>query len=38
MANFNQDEADISFELPVVAPSKPRIHTSEENVCIACEG
>lgn len=38
MSNFNKEEADIDFELPVISSTnKPRIHKSEEKVCIACE-
>lgn len=36
MSNFNKDEADIDFDLPVME-TKPRIHKSEEKICIACE-
>lgn len=30
-----KDIAD--FELPTLLPIKPRIHKSEEKICIACE-
>lgn len=33
--------AEIDFDLPTVAPapmSKPRVHVTGENVCVACEG
>lgn len=41
MSKFNQDEADHNFDLPIVEPTKstkPRVHESLENVCVACEG